>query len=131
MSSSECASLHDVYESLDQEEQCQKTSYMLQFLWRDLSSYYDVLGPYFTLSSTADAKYLHSVVVKTMLVFHQFSFHVRALLCDGASSNLALLKVFCNHKEGNKLVNPYFISPFDGQKVHLIICPYHQVCILH
>ena len=38
-----------------------------------------VLGPHFTLSSTAEARYLHSLVTKTMLVFHQYGFHIRCL----------------------------------------------------
>lgn len=46
MSSVDMASLHDVYEGLDEEEGCHKTEYMLQFLWRDISSHFDVVGPY-------------------------------------------------------------------------------------
>ena len=52
MSSEDLKSLHDVYEGLNVEEECQKTTYILQFLWRDLTSSYDVFGPYFTLPST-------------------------------------------------------------------------------
>ena len=68
MSSSDMASLHDIYDGLDEEE-CQKTEYMLQVLWRDLSSNFDVIGPYFTLSRTIEAQQLHSFVMKTMLLF--------------------------------------------------------------
>ena len=82
------------------------------------------------LSSSIETQYLHSIVVKSMLVFHQFKFHVCGLLCDGASTNLALLKQFCNHKNScNDLTSPWFISPFDGKKVYLIICPSHQVSL--
>ena len=101
MSLQECQSLHDVYESIDDDEACQKTTYILQFIWRDLTSNYDVMGPYFTLSSTIEARYLHSFITRTMLVFYQYDFHIRCLLCDGASSNLALLKILCGHKEGD------------------------------
>ncbi len=52
MSSDEFVSLHDVYEGLNDEEKCQKTSYILQFLWRDLSSDFSVIGPYFNCSSS-------------------------------------------------------------------------------
>ncbi len=45
-----------------------------QFLWQDLSSDFDVLGPYFTLSSNMEARYLHSIVTKTMLVFTSTDF---------------------------------------------------------
>jgi hypothetical protein len=127
MSSDDFASLHDVYEGLDRDESCQPTTYMMQFLWRDLSSKFDVIGPYFSLSSTVEAQYLHNIVVKTMLVFHQFGFHIRGLLCDGASSNLAVLKQFSNVKKGSDTICPWFVSPFDNERVHLIICPSHQL----
>lgn len=63
-------------------------------LWRDLSSSFDVVGPYYT---SLEMQFLHSIVTKTMLVFSQFEFNVCALLCDGASSNLSLLKLLCGY----------------------------------
>ena len=51
MNSSEMSTLHDVYEVLDQHtENTSKTSYVLQSLWRDLSSDYDIIGPHYTSS---------------------------------------------------------------------------------
>ena len=76
LSSEDLASLHDVYESLDTDEKCQKTSYIVQFLWRDLSSDFDALGPYFTVPSTMESKFLHAMVTKTMLAFTQFGFSI-------------------------------------------------------
>ena len=129
MSSSDLNSLHDVYEGLDNEEDCHKTEYMLQFLWRDISSEFDTIGPYFTLTGSIESRFLHSIVVKTMLVFQQYGFRVRGLLCDGASSNLSLLKQFRKKQNTDSgLISPWFVSPYDEQKVYLIICPSHQVC---
>ena len=128
MSSEDFASLHDVYQSLETDEKCQNTTYVVQFLWRDLSSDFDVIGPYFTISSTMETKFLHSVVTKAMLVFNQYGFSVRALLCDGASSNLSLLKLMCRAVNDSVPMHPWFESPFDGKKVFLIVCPSHQVC---
>ena len=42
------ASLHDIYRTLDGTESTQQMSYILQFLWRDLTSSFDIVGPYFT-----------------------------------------------------------------------------------
>lgn len=120
------ASLHDVYNGLDGEEECRKTEYVLQFIWRDMSSDFDALGPYFTLSGSIEAQTLHCVVLQTLLAFNQFGFVVRGLLCDGASSNLSLLKQLCKYT-GSGDISPHFHSPFDGNKIHLIICPSHQV----
>jgi hypothetical protein len=39
-STSDMASLHDVSEGIDDEEECHKTDYILQFMWRDLTSMY-------------------------------------------------------------------------------------------
>ncbi len=66
MSSVEFISLH---EGLNEDERCQKTSYMLQFVWRDLSSDFDVVSPYFNCPSTMETQFLHSIVVRTMLAF--------------------------------------------------------------
>lgn len=96
MSSDDFASLHDVYEGLEIDEKCQKT-YVMQFLWRSLTSDFDVIGPYFTCPSTLETHFLHSVT-RTMLAFTQFGFGVRALLCDGASTNLSLLKLLWSLK---------------------------------
>ena len=132
MSSDEFLSLHDIYEDLEEDEHSQKTIYVIQFLWRDLSSDFDIIGPYFTIPSTMEAKFLHGIVVRTMLAFTQFGFGVRALLSDGASANLSLMKILCEHKDAStSAINPWFTSPYDGKKVHLFICPSHQVrCLL-
>ena len=43
MNSTDLSTLHDVYEYLDkQADKTSKTSYILQTLWRDLSSDYDI-----------------------------------------------------------------------------------------
>lgn len=128
MSSDDFISLHDVYQGLSDDEKCQKTSYIIQFLWRDLSSSFDVVGPYYTCPSSLETQFLHSIVTKTMLVFSQFGFHVRALLCDGASSNLSLLKLLCGYVNNEQDIRaPWFKSPFDGKNIYLIVCPSHQV----
>ena len=66
-----------------------------------------------------------------MLAFSQFGFQVRALLYDGASSNLSSFKVLCGYTncEIIDITKPRFKSPFDGKDVHLIVCPSHQVNI--
>ncbi len=128
MCSTDMISLHDVYEELRTGEQCQKTQYVLQFLWRDLSSDFDVIGPYFNCSSSLEVKSLHSFVIRSMLVFVQFGFGIRAILCDGASSNLKLLKLLCGVSDNSEdLIETSFQSPFDGKSIHAIVCPSHQV----
>lgn len=38
--------LHDRFQSVE-ENKCLKTNYILQFLWRDLTSSYNIIGPFF------------------------------------------------------------------------------------
>ena len=58
------------------------------------------------------------------------------MICDGASSNLTLLKMLVgrrgslgyNEAQGDKHAIPAsFTNPFSGDKVFVIICPSHQV----
>ena len=130
MSSDDFTSLHDVYEGLEINGKCQKTTYVVQFLWREAISDFDIMGPYFTWPSTVETHFLHSIVTHTVLAFTQFGFGVRALLCDGASTNLSLLKLLCGHSNELDDITPWFTSPFDGKKIFLIVCPSHQVCTL-
>ena len=46
MNAEEQCSLADVYQLFD--DAVKQTLYILQFLWRDLTSKYDIVGPYFT-----------------------------------------------------------------------------------
>lgn len=48
MSPEEIPWLHDVFTTVQDDFDERKTSYILQFLWRDLTSSFDVIGPYFT-----------------------------------------------------------------------------------
>lgn len=131
MSSDDMKSLHDVYEALNEDESCQKTSYILQFLWRDLSSDYDVIGPYFTLSSTMDATQTNTFVINTMTAFHKYGFKVRCLVCDGASSNLAVMKAFDGAQPDSENFSASFTSPLDGEPIFMVVCPSHQVSVCY
>ena len=137
MSSAEMSILHDVYEYLDQcTENTSKTSYILQSLWRDLSSDYDIIGPYYTSSGGLKNKFLIACLFDTMQQFHQFNFKVVAVVCDGASANLSALKTL-RHRSGAYGSDPTqqdphkvpvsFRNPFSGQNVFMMICPSHQV----
>ena len=95
MTSEEMSSLLDIY--VDREK-TDKTSYVLQTLWRGQSSDYDIIGPYYTSSGGLKNKFLVACLFDAMRQFHQFSFTVTAVVCDGASSNLTALKALCHHQ---------------------------------
>ena len=47
MTSDQLSSLHDVFREIGEGFRTNNTSYVLQFMWRDLSSKFDVIGPHF------------------------------------------------------------------------------------
>ena len=64
MNSTELSTLHDVFEYLDQYAvKTSKTTYILQSLWRDLSSDYDILGPYYTSSGGLKSKFFVCMIL--------------------------------------------------------------------
>ena len=74
---------------------CQKTSYAVQFLWRDLTSGFDMIGPYFPVPNSMDSNILQECFILYLTAFSAYGFRVAIVLCDGASSNLTLLKILC------------------------------------
>ena len=68
MDHKELSSLADVYQLLN--SNVQQTSYILQFLWRDLTSPFDIVGPYFTCSRTLESKFVISCILETIKLFH-------------------------------------------------------------
>ena len=70
MSPDDMSSLHDAYQLVDEMSSGKQTSYILQFLWRDLTSSFDVVGPYFTSSSQVKANSLCPAFYK---VFESFT----------------------------------------------------------
>ena len=140
MHAEDMASLLDVYSTYnDTEHKTDQTNYIMQFLWRDLSSSYDIVGPYYTSSGSFKSKSIVPCVMETIKLFHLYNFKTVALVCDGASSNLSTLKASTGDHGayGNTnpsecySVKPWFTNPFDPpQKIYWIICPTHQVILV-
>ena len=68
MTSEDMASLTDIYHILKDPEASQM-SYILQFIWRDLTSSYDVVGPYNTSAASVEAKFVVACVFDTITLF--------------------------------------------------------------
>ena len=83
MTEEEMSSLCDVYQTLDPERKTACTHYILQTVWRDLSSKYDVLGPYFTSQKGFESKFLIVSIHETMLKFHWYGFHTAVIVVMG------------------------------------------------
>lgn len=106
----ELASLYDVYQTLDPQQNISPAQNILQFLWSDLTSSFDVIGPYYATAH---------------------GFHVSGVVCDSASANLTTVMLITMAKRGPYQqpydIQPWFTNPYRPQaNVHFIICPSHQ-----
>lgn len=137
MTHEDMSCLHDVYQALDPDALTKSTTYILQFLWRDLTSSFDVVGPYYSNSGSFESKFIVGVVLETVKVFHLFGFQTSLLICDGASCNLTAIKstmetsgIFGRNPSlaDPDEIKPSFVNPFDPSKhIYWLICPSHQV----
>ena len=73
MTADQMSSLSDIYQLIDEDSATRQTSYILQTLWRDLTSSFDVVGPYFTSSSPLESKFILFCVLSTLRLFHLYS----------------------------------------------------------
>ena len=74
MAEDELPILCDVYSSVIQSG-CQKASYIVQFVWRGLTSGYDMIGPYFPVPNSMDANTLQQFFMLCLKSFSAYGFH--------------------------------------------------------
>ena len=118
MSHEDMVNLLDVYQTLDPGAATKSTTYVLQFLWRDLTSSFDVVGPYYTSGKTMESKYVLGVVLETVKLFHLYGFSTSVLVCDGASSNLTAIKTTMGEHgvfDSTAVITPHFPTPLTLQ----------------
>ena len=108
--------------------------YVLQFLLRDLTSKFDLIGPYFMCSKSVDHGFVSGCLFETMRALNAYGFHVSCLVCDGASSNMRLIKStlgisgsLSSENEDSSL-DMSFANPFqEGLRCYWIICLSHKL----
>ena len=81
MTPADLSSLNDIYRVLQDPGTNIQTSYILQFLWRDLTSSYDIVGPCFTSSVSVENKFVTACIFETIKLFqyHGLKTMVRTL----------------------------------------------------
>ena len=129
--------LNDVFDEFDPDHEPLPAEYNLQFLWRDISSDFDVVGPYFASAEAYDHRFIIASVKETMRLLHACHFSVVGIVCDGASSNLAAIKLLCHGKRGAYqlssqqdvfAIEPWFVNDFEPVlKVFCCVFPSHQL----
>ena len=123
MTSKDMSSLNDVYRILTEPNSPSQTSYILQFLWRDLTSSYDIVGPYFTSLDSVDGKIVLSCVMETVKLFQIHRLNTSLLVCDGNAANLIAIKVTHGYSKAYSVLpnaaedvfelKPWVINPFN------------------
>ena len=101
-----------------------------------------MIGPYFPVASSVDSNILQEFFSLSLKAFSNYGFKVSIVLCDGASSNLTLLKLLCGIPRATLPVNEdaddlraryfakmSFVNPEDpsGNPIFAMICLSHQV----
>ena len=140
MTHDEQASLLDIYKYINH-SQAEQTSYILQFIWRDLTSSYDIIGPYYTSAGSVENTSVASCVFETIKLFQCHGQKTSLLVCDGAASNLSTIKATHGHSGAYGFqksdcdykfeVRSWMMNPFNPpHKIYWVICPTHQVCVM-
>ena len=119
------------------EESPKPAEYVLQFLYRDMSSSFDFIGPYFTKAAAFTSDDIYEYFLQVLRCFEASGFNVRGVICDGASSNLSLIRKITEQEgdipisEEARFGTPYIpriLHPYRrGMYIYWIICPSHQV----
>ena len=140
MTTADMSSLNDIYKVLKDPGTNMQTSYVLQFLWRDLTSSYDIVGPYFTSSASVENKFVTACVFETIKLFQYHGLKTSLLICDGGSANVSVIKAshgchgaYSMNKDAKDPfeVQPWMNNPFNPpNKIFWMICPSHQVSVM-
>ena len=97
-----------------------------------LSLKFDIISPYYTSSQGFDSTFTMTCLQDALLHFEMFSFHVLALIGDGASWNQTRFKCLCGHAgkfgaiegEGDHFIHDVpesFTNPNTGVRVWCVV----------
>lgn len=103
MDRDELVTLTDMFKNrTDRDAAMCQAEYSVQFLFRDLFSSGDVIGPCFMMNRSMSSSVIDSLVRETLMAFYRKDFRIIALVFDGASANLSYAKsMFSEHISGS------------------------------
>jgi hypothetical protein len=62
-----------------------------------------------------------------MIKLHDHGFKTKVIVCDGASSNLKMIKCFMQHRgtfDAESEINPKFRNPLTDEFIYFVMCPH-------
>ena len=141
MSGDELASLHDVHQTsrviIAVKRPCMFFSISSGALHPTVTS----LALTSPVQAQTNAKFIIATFFASMYFFHLYGFETKAkaIVCEGASSNLTTIKLLTSFGSGAYGRKPdesegdiheittWFHNPYTNQKVYSLVCPSHQV----
>lgn len=97
MTAKDMCSLQDVFETPTVDGQ-QRSEYVLQCIWRDMTGRFDIIGAYYSAPQSLNARFTAVCVRDALRLFHAYKFKCCALVFDGASTNLTMVKTMMGIK---------------------------------
>lgn len=80
MEEGEYGSLVDIYADMRAGDDIPRPAeYFLQFLWRDLTSNFDIIGPHYSSDRTMDYAFTHTCLTDALVAFQTSGFKVSSL----------------------------------------------------
>lgn len=83
--------------------------FVVQTLWRDFTSDFDLLGPRFVFYETIKAKHLMTIIRSTIICFHRYDWDILALISDCARVNVKVMQLLILNHSGNMGVIKIFL----------------------
>ena len=93
----------------------------MQFMWRDLTSNFDAIGPYWTSKTGLKAHELSSCFLEALEWFEHYDFHTSLVICDGAATNMS----FVARHVKDVVKQPFCVNPFTRRMMYFIPDPVH------
>jgi hypothetical protein len=122
----ELHNLADVYTHIGGGEQpvCQ---YVMTSMWRCLDSPFEVLGPIMASPKGLNSRAIHKYVWRCIEEFHQAGFQTDMTVCDGATPNLAFVKINCPNTDplSGPAIQPFCYNRFTGRVLFMVFDPPH------
>jgi hypothetical protein len=76
MDADEQITIKDIFKDLDVTGEREPAEYFLQFLWRDWSSKFDIIGPHFPSVKSITAAFMHGCLLDALHAFQMYKFMV-------------------------------------------------------
>jgi len=121
MSAEDLVSLRDVYDEVQQG--ASRTSHVMQFLWRDYSGNFDVIGPYFTSEGGLGGHAVFAALWDTVAWLARHGFQTHSVCSDAASTNVKAFDAMVD----DLVDTPFVHNPFSGKPLYFFPDPPHML----